>query len=69
MLRRLLLVLTVLILAGVLIGCGQQTRRKTDVSVVQTDFRLMGRDVINILGLNRNACYERYESPSYIDGH
>lgn len=69
MLRRCLILLVALILLGVVMGCTQSSHTPGSSGVVATDFQLMGRDIINCLGLNRNACYDQYTSPSYINGH
>ena len=69
MLRRILLVLLVLALAGVMVGCGQSARRDHNASVIASDFRLMQRDLDTVLGLNRTGIYHRYDSPCMTHGH
>lgn len=69
MLKRFLLVLAVLILAGVVVGCTQSTRQEHNMSVLGSDLRLMQRDFDTVLGLNRTGIYHRYDTPCRVDGH
>jgi len=70
MFRRILIVMTVAVLVGVVLGCSYSKEQMPPASsVVASDARLMLRDAAVVLGLNRNGCYNRYETPSYVDGH